>query len=132
MQVKKIVVISLLSIYALSATELHQLLKLPALIEHYFEHTAEDKDLSFWAFLHIHYAHGIVVDDDYEKDMKLPFKSTNDCAAISVSTPPPSSPYTPIPQPVVVAESKKVFIKSKDLFLKSSYLSCIWQPPKSC
>ena len=72
---KRIIALTFLSLYLISTTELHQLLKLPALVEHFSEHQQKDKTITLWKFLCIHYANGNKKDADYEKDSKLPFKT---------------------------------------------------------
>lgn len=62
----------LLLLYAVSFTELHQMLRLPLLVEHYHEHSAQTDDLSFWEFLVMHYETDVAHDDT---DMRLPFKA---------------------------------------------------------
>ncbi len=71
---KRTLGILLLGIQLLAATELHQLLKLPALVEHLREHRAEWPDLTLWEFLAIHYDRDAPIDEDHDHDMKLPFK----------------------------------------------------------
>jgi hypothetical protein len=58
-----------------SATELHQLFKLPSLIAHYLHHRQEDKSITFFDFLRIHYSENHPLDNDDEEDNQLPFKS---------------------------------------------------------
>lgn len=127
---KKSISIFLLTIYLISLTELNQLVKLPVLIEHFIEHKQKNTDLSLLEFLDMHYAHGDVKDADYDKDMKLPFKSYDGC--ISIST------IAFIPNTFEYLDAKPVFTECKsyffftEKFLEASYLSSIWQPPKSC
>jgi len=70
--VKKLISILLLSLYLVSTTEVYQLLKIPTLIEHYWEHKKLNPEMSLTAFLKTHYDHP-VKDGDYGKDQKLPF-----------------------------------------------------------
>lgn len=126
---KKIVTILFLSSYLFATTELSQLFKLPVLISHFMEHKQEDKDLSFWQFLCIHYAHGNPKDADYDKDMKLPFKAHDNCVtSIICITTPPSLQFS-------VKHSYSVEIKqqfhTQNFQFSSYYLSSIWQPPKT-
>lgn len=75
--IKKILVIILGVLILNGATELHQLLKLPLLIQHYMHHQSEDPSLSFLAFLKIHYTDTQHPNDnDDREDNELPFKST--------------------------------------------------------
>jgi len=113
-----------------ATTELNQLLKLPLLAEHFIEHREENKHLSLWQFLCSHYAYGDVRDADYDKDMKLPFKSHENCVA-SIST-----AYILLMERFSITKpflfSKKKSFITKGRFLLFSYLSNIWQPPRSC
>src|SRR6187402_2725615 len=66
-----------------SATEMHQLLKLPFLIRHYLHHRNEDSSMSIMDFLKIHYANGQHPNDnDDSDDNELPFKSIGDISHI--------------------------------------------------
>ena len=67
--------IFLISLFFISSTQLKELLKLPVLINHYMEHLDENSNLSVYDFLKIHYADGVKYDEDYNVDMKLPFKN---------------------------------------------------------
>lgn len=112
-----------------SATQLHEVFKLPFLIEHYREHNQANKALSFLDFLQMHYANGDVKYADYEKDMKLPFKSHHECdhfvTAFSLL---PNHPQ--IKQPVYFEQA--VFCEFNHIIKSSSVLESIWQPPKFC
>ena len=112
----------------LSTTQLSELLKLPILIEHYMEHKQENKDLSFLGFLEMHYAHGSPHDADYEKDMKLPFKTITISNIVSISF------CSPIPQfkqnPVVYFKNEKQQFSDYSFAYSSAFLSSIWQPPR--
>ncbi len=75
---KKIIAISFLLVYLFSTTEAKQLLKLPLVFQHFKEHQKENKTISFLHFLKIHYLQGSPRDKDYNRDMQLPFKTSND------------------------------------------------------
>ncbi len=107
-------------------TPLQQLLKLPVMVMHYFEHKEKNNKISFLDYLELHYAKGPVHDKDYDRDMQLPFKKC-------------SVPFTA----VVVLSGKISFTPAIPLHflpgrrslyvsptLVPSYLSRIWQPPK--
>lgn len=127
---KKITAIFFLSIYLFSTTEAHQLLKIPVIFQHFKEHKKEDKGITFLKFLDMHYMHGSPVDDDYDRDMQLPFKTSLDC--ISVISPGfvPVSLEIPLAKPVEIPEKNHILYQQGDIL--SPYLSCIWQPPRSC
>lgn len=113
----------------LSATELHQLTKLPFLIQHYFEHKENDNH-SLLYFLHLHYSKGDVKDKDYADDMKLPFKTYNGCVSANMI-----SFFITTSYPFVIKEptsSAELYTFYRDNFSSSAFLSSIWQPPKFC
>lgn len=87
---KKAVTIVLLAIYIFGNTQAGQLLKLPLLVTHYVQHKAENPQISFLAFLKIHYVDPQPYDADYQQDMQLPFKTPVDvcCVNIPVVLPP--------------------------------------------
>lgn len=129
---KKLIAILLLSVYMASATELHQLLKVPALVAHFIEHRQQDEKLSFWNFLCKHYAHGNVKDADYEKDMRLPFKSHEGCPnpTTFVSLLPANNIIQLRPERPDYGESQ-LFPTRDEHFVNAAYLSAVWQPPRA-
>ena len=107
-----------------------EVMKLPFLVQHYFEHEKEDHpDLGFGTYLWEHY-----VDDDHEDegkghcDEKLPFKHCHDCCSHVAATITCLVPENSIAinYPCV---GKEVNFISQDNF-HSYYRCCIWQPPK--
>jgi len=127
---KKGISILFLSIYLLSSTQLKELLKLPILVEHFIEHKKLASQFSFIDFLCMHYAEGTKIDADYEKDMRLPFKSAENSLGSYISF------YLPVPvikQDVVVhfIERKQTFAHYNFTY-SSAFLSSIWQPPRVC
>lgn len=106
------------------------MLKLPIVFQHFKEHKKEDNNISLLHFLAMHYLHGSPKDKDYDRDMKLPFKTSGDCiSAIATAFVPLMAPFS-ITRPIEIPEKKKFILQ--DQFTLSSYLSNIWQPPKSC
>lgn len=127
--VKKFIAISFLFIYMISTTELRQLLKSPLLVGHFVSHKKDSRDITLWQFLYIHYAMDDIRDADYDEDMKLPFKSHENCvSAISnfYFSPPDSLSILPFKQ---IVEQGRFPID--DGFLLTSFLSSIWQPPRA-
>lgn len=102
---------------------------MPLLVEHFIEHREENKDITLYQFLYNHYARSSVKDADYNKDMKLPFKTHDNCLA-SIINVYLSSHKVVITNPVQLIENKH--FKTKEIFLQSIFLSNIWQPPRVC
>ncbi|MEO5685069.1 MAG: hypothetical protein ABIQ88_20665 [Chitinophagaceae bacterium] len=125
---KKLISIFFLTLYLLSTTEFHQLLKLPVVFQHFEEHKAENSRITFLQFLDIHYMHGSPIDNDYDRDMQLPFKNGVDCISAVLPAFVPLYNQHSIPEPIAIPV-KKIFVL-KNQFLSSSYLSRIWQPPR--
>jgi len=75
---KRVIAIFFLFLFAVSFTELGQLVKIPALVQHFYSHQ-QTGSTSFIAYLLAHYSsHGD--DGDNKEDMQLPFK-------MAISTP---------------------------------------------
>ncbi|MBK5280446.1 MAG: hypothetical protein JJE09_16430 [Bacteroidia bacterium] len=127
---KAVVTISLLFLYLASITEAHEVFKIPVLLEHFNEHRKENLDLSFWGFLHQHYGIGDLKDADYDKDMKLPFKSHPELAFTASLI-----AVVPVFENQVVkitfGKEKKSFYQNDSLLI-SDFRGGIWQPPKFC
>ena len=119
-------IIGLVSIYLFSTTELGQLLKIPLLFTHYFEHKASS-NLSFPKFLEIHYTKtGLRYADDV-KDMKLPFKTHQNYSNYTTIFIPQF--LLTIDKPFVIS-LKKIKFLSLHQMLVCFYQNNIWQPPK--
>ncbi len=125
---KRWLAILLLGTYLCSATELHQLLKLPALVGHYMEHAEADNDETFPCFLADHYLSGEHHDADEDHDHNLPFSCHHDCTShsLQVASPTPfgevvyNVPSSPT-EPHALDASSYSFLLSRD----------VWQPPKA-
>lgn len=125
----KSVIAKLLVVFTLfSFTPLKELMKMPLLVIHYVEHIKELPEMTFSEFYEMHYLHGIVFDEDYEKDMQLPFKMID---------------YTPLPYFVLndlkvieYSEKSNTFILKSKLnssflfFIPDAILSGIFHPPR--
>lgn len=106
---------------------MNQLLKIPLLIEHYFDHQEENKDLTLFQFLNMHYTNPHPVDKNHEKDMQLPFKSHSDCSsAISVNF--IVSESITLESPETETQIKRCVYKNQ--FLIDPLLTKILEPPR--
>lgn len=74
---RKILIISLLSIKLLGNTEFGQLLRIPELLSHFFQHHRVNPEISFLEFLQMHYGgnDGTSADDAF--DRQLPCHDVN-------------------------------------------------------
>lgn len=127
---KKSATILLLALYLFSTTELYQILKLPVLIEHYYEHKEITPLLTFADFLSHHYKNiADPIDNyDFEQDQKLPFMMNSSfSSAVFVSH---DIPSIEIDNSIVFEESRR-FPPTNDPDREHSYLDTIWQPPKT-
>jgi hypothetical protein len=126
---KKAIAILFLTSYLFSTTQLRELLKLPMLVQHYIEHKAENKNITFLGFLDMHYAHGNVKDADYDKDMKLPFKTITLNASVIAFCQEPNFTFSCTKQ-IFTTITKQKFPRTSVHF-PTSYLDAIWQPPRT-
>ncbi|GAA4434870.1 hypothetical protein GCM10023091_10420 [Ravibacter arvi] len=130
---KRVLAIFFLTIYMVSTTELSQLLKLPVLIEHYFEHKGKNRGITFAGFLIAHYKGNHLENhphnDDYEQDRKLPFIVHTDFLATSFVL---SKPVSFEIEVNILPVQREKIAGTDDTFVQSHFLSSIWQPPKSC
>lgn len=120
---KRLLAISLLVLYVNSNTEMHEILRLPLLVEHFTEHRKLVGDISFWEFLVMHYNSNVSHDAD---DNKLPFKDP----AHSFTAPTLAIPIHKIilSDTQLIAEVSHVS-SYQETFI-ASHLSDIFQPPR--
>ncbi len=107
-----------------------QLLKVPVLVEHFREHNAENSTMSLWDFMVIHYASKRVIDDDYEKDMKLPFKVIDNLSGSTFFW--AATEACLLPAFVKAPDVSAIVPVSYDLLIDLDFFSGIWQPPQIC
>ena len=130
MMIKKIVSFLLLTIYLFSATAVTELLKLPVLAAHFYDHKSKNNNTGFIAFLVQHYCREDGSDKDAAADRQLPFKADIQVAENSfISVNPPGMPHL-LPPPVITARFS--FRIMNDDCIPSQYLNKVWQPPRQC
>ncbi len=112
-------------IFLNSATELHQLFKLPSLLAHYLHHRQEDKSITFFDFLRIHYSENHPLDNDEEEDNQLPFKSDGNICHID--TMPATIKETTEKAFVLLAGKPKTAFQEENLPQRSF---SIFRPPR--
>lgn len=117
-----------LSTYLFTFVQVNELFKIPILVEHFNEHQLEHPNLSMIQFIVNHYMDEIVYDDDYSKDIELPFKSTTINTTFSIVCCPLLMDYN---FAILLFPSEFKSPKFTYLFSFSSYFqSAIWQPPQ--
>ncbi|MFM9837891.1 MAG: hypothetical protein ACKVOQ_06480 [Cyclobacteriaceae bacterium] len=120
---KRLLSISLLALYLNSFTEVHEILRLPILFEHYAEHKEQVNDMSFVEFLAMHYKTDVAHDDH---DNQLPFKVPGHSFAVQAFA-------LPI-QKIIVFETTPLATVSHSFQYTevsfSSHLEAIFQPPR--
>jgi hypothetical protein len=127
---KRAVVILFLFTYLFSTTEAGQLFKIPVVIAHYKEHKKENRNISITKYLAMHYLHGSPRDKDYNRDMQLPFKTPSDLISSIGSGFTPMVMHYSFERLIFDPLVKNHIVREQ--FISSSYLSNIWQPPKTC
>jgi hypothetical protein len=113
----------------LSTTQFSEVLKLPILIQHFIEHKHENSSITFLGFLEMHYAHGNIQDADYDKDMKLPFKTIVNSSIESTVFCSPIPVFTPNSVVYFTSNHQQYFYYS--FTYSSAFLNSIWQPPRN-
>lgn len=125
--VKKLISIVFLTLYLVSTTELYQLLKIPVLVEHYFEHKALNPEMPLVAFLKTHYDHP-AKDGDYGKDRKLPFIVHSNTLTLLFTL---SSGFIFESKNNNFKGSRSHKIPSKDEdFCYKGFAGSVWEPPR--
>lgn len=127
---KRTVFISLLCFKILSITGLHELIRLPVLIQHYFEHKDIDSGITFIAYLEHHYNDSPHTDDDEERDKQLPFMATEFFSGSLVSSFLPPS-FTLVPKKAYQILSRTKMVANNQHIPALTFAGKIWQPPKN-
>ncbi|MBW7870281.1 MAG: hypothetical protein H3C39_04385 [Flavobacteriia bacterium] len=127
---KRFFVILFLSAYLVSTAGFSQVLKLPTLIEHYFDHKQKDSELNFFDFLSMHYSSETEHHHSDKKNPheKLPFQHMNNIASqvlILTETEESETDWnsTFVYRPKIRAIS--------DFFSENELSFSIWQPPRN-
>lgn len=127
---KKRIAISFLFIFLCANTELGQLLKLPSLIEHFFDHHKHEDDhaISFIDFVKSHYNenHKHTDTDQHDEHQNLPFKTINTNINTVIAF--ENQPIISFIKPISIVINNTVPYHKK--FYTSDVFACIWLPPK--
>ncbi|HPZ87673.1 MAG TPA: hypothetical protein PLQ32_06195 [Flavihumibacter sp.] len=115
-------------VFLFGQTELHQVLKMPVLVNHFLEHRAENPHISFLFYLKEHYHKHTIMDNDEQRDRQLPFNS-HDCmsASAQVCMEEPAAFLLPVPEETI----DRQYNITPDCFLLNNHAHSIFQPPKT-
>lgn len=119
--------IVLLTLYLMVNTELHQMVSLPVLFEHYQEHKHRNSNIDIISFLVQHYSGENRPGED-QHHQQLPFKGDH-CEEISASIFLPVENLVASILHTVNRPEKATHYKSP--FNSSSVHFTIWQPPRA-
>lgn len=126
---KRTIALFLSITFLFTGTQIGELLKLPILATHYFEHQDENPNLSFIDFIRSHYLHRNLFDDDVDNDNNLPFKSQCSCNCSNISILQPNESYE-LPRPNFSEVLQKSENHRYHCSFSTNFLISIWQPPK--
>jgi hypothetical protein len=126
--VRKPAAIFFLTLLLLAQTPLQQLLRLPVFIEHFSEHRAESPGLSLSFFIVLHYFSGNPKDDDYDRDMQLPFRA-HDVVMISGTIVLPAQVEPSLSTPIF---ERRVYPLMSERGPLPRHRFDIFQPPRHC
>ncbi len=126
---KRLLAIFFLFTFLSANTAFGEVLKLPMLVQHYLEHTNEDKDVTIFNFLVQHYTGGINHDhrENHNHHDQLPFKAIDGHFSSVVSIVAP--PSIVISHNTLVVTVVKLPTYSQQNY-SNTYLNSIWQPPR--
>ena len=110
-----------------SQAELHQLMKLPSLLEHYAEHRSADQQLSFANFLNLHYFNQEHSANSHNHDSRLPFKA-HDCHLSADAA--QGVPHSFVFRFVVLHSGEIQLPEYRPQGNSSLYKTDVWQPPR--
>ena len=107
---------------------MQELIKLPLLFQHYFEHKAINEEITFSTYLVDHYNSIPHTDNDEEKDNQLPFKSIEQNSVLTSPAIPPSNKFFIKNLAIIDLKRPSVYNDDDNSY---AFTGSIWQPPKS-
>ena len=126
---KKITAILFLFIYLFYTTGFGELVKVNVLFEHFYETKKNDRAVSFYYFLVMHYITNDLNDKDNERDKQLPFKSTETCLANSTILFTPNLHVQSFTTENITINNAVKLI-ANDVLVVKEFNSIVWHPPK--
>ena len=126
---KKVLTLLLLYAFLIANTELHQMLKLPVLFHHFFEHKHLNRSESLAHFLIDHYNNSRPhATDSHADHADLPFKNVC-CTSFHITAVFPPQAILSITEPS--AFDTKNVVSVSEVILPFAYKGSVWQPPKN-
>lgn len=125
---KKSIAISLIIIFVSAYTEIGQLLKIPQLVNHYWEHSHEtdaDHDMSFLVFIKGHYSKD-QSNNNHKGHQGLPFKTLNQITNMTLAL----QSQTTMTFINRIGIPVKTQVPFSDEYYTSTVFASIWLPPK--
>ena len=104
-----------------------QLIKLPLLVEHYYEHKRIDKHITFLEFIQMHYLMDGSNNPDYARDMQLPFKTVEVNSITSFVV----IPFVEFQLTNLDFDLHSSVISFHRHWHSGLFLDHVWQPPKT-
>jgi len=126
--VKKLFTLCFVSLYLISTTELREIVKLPVLIQHFYEHKALNHEITFSVYLSDHYNAIPHTDNDEERDNQLPFKTAD---LNNLSMPAIPAFYEHHFKKTVCIRNGNVHSLYIESFIPAPDEGKVWQPPKA-
>ena len=127
---KKIYAILFLFIFLCANTAFGQLLKLPALIQHFHLHEKDNTDtghhMDFFDFIKKHY-NDSTTDKPGHDHKDLPFKGSNSCCLNSQIVLPQ---YNHLLNNIPSVHTPVNLVARNQFYYSSAFLVTIWQPPR--
>lgn len=121
------IAISLLSLFVATHTEVHEVLKIPGLMEHYWEHQSVEHT-GWWAFISEHYLHGHHHEGEHHNHQELPFHGDHHCGGqtLQAKVAEQDGPSLSIPPGMELQ-----LMGWEDHIVPRSGPADIWQPPRA-
>jgi len=114
-------------LYVFASTELHQLMRLPILIDHFVEHRLDTPTISFSDYIALHYSGDNQTETEIGRDSQLPFKNAN-CPEVFITIGMPPEEF-PEATTQVFGLAPDVIVPHSSTITSAVQVS-IWQPPR--
>lgn len=104
-----------------------QFMKLPKLYEHFIEHKSLNDQVNIIDFISMHYMGKDINDSDHDKDMSLPFKTSNYQPIFHLAI----ESYYPVAEKLKFFAIQNHWPDNSHVSLTQSALSSLFRPPRN-